>query len=460
MQKLLVEFKNVPLNTPLVQGSTSTQLNKEETLSVESKVLANNNPEVDPPLRRKGPKVRVYVLSKEGIPLMPCSAAKARKLLKWRNYPDGLNLRPRAKVIKRMPFTIQLRFSCENKVQPIMLGIDTGYGNIGFSVVTKDKELICGTVKLDSRTKERLDNRRMYRRGRRNKLWYRKVRFLNRATPKGWLSPSVERRYQTHLTLINKIKSILPISKISIEVAKFDIQAIMNPGIQGVEYQQGTMYGYQNVRAYLMAREKGLCEHCGKDFKSNPSHIHHRKPRSQDGSNRLSNLMLLHKICHIDIHKDVKLLKKYRKASVKSYKDSTFMSIIRKRFWKDIPDLQVTYGYITWVNRNTLGLEKSHSNDAFVIANGTFQERTKPFDVFQKHRNNRVLQIQRSDGIRIRRKRAIIQPGDLFWVKGKKYSSRGMHSGGRYIYCEGVKKGYLRFQDVQKCFHQGSLIWN
>ena len=57
-----------------------------------------------------------------------------------------------AKVIKRFPFTIQLDFKCENKVQDVFLGIDTGYGNIGFSAVSEKLELICGTLKLDGRT--------------------------------------------------------------------------------------------------------------------------------------------------------------------------------------------------------------------------------------------------------------------------------------------------------------------
>ena len=55
----------------------------------------------------------VYVLNIDKKPLMPCSEAKARKLLKSK----------RAKVIQRTPFTIQLLFECENQIQDITLGV-------------------------------------------------------------------------------------------------------------------------------------------------------------------------------------------------------------------------------------------------------------------------------------------------------------------------------------------------
>jgi len=112
----------------------------------------------------RGLKAAVYVLSQEGMPLMPCSQAKARKLLK----------QGKAVGIKPHPFTIKLNFECENKVQPIILGIDSGFKNIGFSCVSDKEELISGSVILDDKTSERLLERRMYRRGRRNKLWYKK----------------------------------------------------------------------------------------------------------------------------------------------------------------------------------------------------------------------------------------------------------------------------------------------
>ena len=105
MQKLQVKLKNVPTNTSLVCSSTSLQLNKEETLSVVDKVLDCNNPEVNQVQQtERSLKAKVFVLNKQGKPLMPCSYAKSKRMIK-----KGC-----AKVVKKIPFTIQLNFDCEN----------------------------------------------------------------------------------------------------------------------------------------------------------------------------------------------------------------------------------------------------------------------------------------------------------------------------------------------------------
>ena len=449
MQKLLVELKNVSVDASQVCCSTSNSLNKEETLSVSSKVLANNNPEVNLrlPVSELKANTLVYVVNKDGSPLMPCKPAKARHLLRDK----------KAKVVRCNPFTIQLLWDCECNVQPVTLGIDTGFGNIGFSAVSATKELISGVVKLDDKTNERLTSRRMYRRLKRNKLWYREPRFSNRCKPEGWLPPSVERRYLTHLNIINRLKRILPVSEIIIETAKFDIQKIMNPEIQGTEYQEGSLYGYQNMRSYLIAREKGLCQLCGGDFKGKSSHIHHCRQRSETGSDRPENLALLHKNCHIELHK-----KGLRLSKPKSYKPNIFMSIINKRFQEDLPDIRTAFGYETFIKRNELSLDKTHETDAFVIAGGTIQGRSKPTEVVQVHRNNRVLQLNRK-GFKpsIKRDKSKINPKDIFWVEGKQYICKGMFNKGTYVlYGEAKKKEYFNYKKVEKVFHNGSLIWN
>jgi hypothetical protein len=423
-------------------------LNRDKSLSVSDKVLDCNNPDVNLPQHIGGLKAIVYVLNIEGNPLMPCKPAKARKLIKNK----------KAIIFKLYPFTIKLNFECENKVQPITLGIDSGFKNIGFSCVTEKSELISGTVVLDDKTSERLTEKRMYCRGRRNKLWYRKPRFKNRKRKEGWLPPSIQRRYDTHLNLIKRLKSLLPVSGVIIETANFDIQKIENVDILGVDYQQGDLYGYQNIRSYLMVRERGLCQLCGKEFsKGNASHIHHCKPRSERGSNRTKNLALLHKKCHIKLHKQGLKLK-----LAKSYKPNMFMSIIHKKFWNDIPDLKITYGYITFLKRQKNNIIKSHNNDAFVIANGITQNRIKPIIIKQKHRNNRAIQLNRK-GFKpsVRKVRYGIQPYDLFWVGSKRYVSKGIKNRGKYITFETEKKkNYLRTKEVTRIYNFGSFVWS
>ncbi len=87
-----------------------------------------------------------------------------------------------------------------------------------------------------------------------------------------------------------------PISDISMELVKFDTQAIQNPDISGVEYQQGTLAGY-DIREYLLEKWNRQCAYCGK--KDIPLQIEHIQPRANGGTNRISNLTLSCKKCNI-----------------------------------------------------------------------------------------------------------------------------------------------------------------
>jgi len=138
------------------------------------------------------------------------------------------------------------------------------------------------------------------------------------------------------------------------------------------------------------------------------------------------------------------------------------MSIINKKFYEDIPDVKITFGNITFVNRNKLGLEKSHATDAFVIAGGSNQTRIKQIDIKQVHRNNRVLQLNRK-GFKpsIKREKSKANPYDLFWVNNKHYVCRGMFNKGNYILYGNMKnREYFKFSLVEKIYRQGSFAWN
>ena len=136
---------------------------------------------------------------------MPTTPSKARKLLK----------QGKAKVVKRTPFTIQLLTATGEVKQDITLGMDAGSKTIGLSATTDKDELFSAEVELRNDIVDLLSTRRQNRRTRRNKLRYRKARFLNRvgSKNKGWLAPSVENKIQTHLKVIDKLRKILPISK-------------------------------------------------------------------------------------------------------------------------------------------------------------------------------------------------------------------------------------------------------
>jgi len=449
MQTLQREFKNVPTDASLVRSSTTLPLNRNESASVVGKVLSCNNPEVNLHWKRvSGLKVIVPVLSLKGSPLMPCGLIKARHLIKG----------GKAKVVKLNPLVIQLKFDCENQIQNVSLGIDSGYKTIGFSAVSEIREVSAGELNLDNGTSKKLIEKKMYRRSRRNRLRYRKPRFNNRRKFSGWLPPSIQRKFDTHLNIIKQVKAIIPIKKLTVEIGEFDIQKIMNPEISGKEYQQGNLFGYNNMRSFLMAREKGKCQLCEKKFnRDNPSHMHHIKLRSEGGTDRPDDLALVHKSCHDKIHKE-KLFHKLKKA--KEYKAETFMAIVGAKF-KKVLDCDITYGYETKTKRDLLEMDKSHINDAFVIAGGSTQKRCKPYKLEQKRINNRILQTNRKGfSPSIRRQRHIIQNRDFVWIEGKKYLCGGVFNKGTWIYYfERAEKKLISLKKIEKVYHTGSLVW-
>ena len=304
----------------------------------------------------------VYVLNIEGKPLMPCKEAKARKLLKEN----------KAKIYKKEPFTIQLLFVCENQTQDITLGVDAGSKHIGLSATTKEKELYAADVELRNDIVDLLSTRRQNRRTRRNRLRYRKPRFNNRVHSKknGWLAPSVEQKIQTHFKVVEDIHKLLPITKIVIETASFDIQKIKNPEIHNEEYQQGEQLGFWNVREYVLFRDNHTCQCCKGKSKDKILNVHHIESR-KTGGNAPNNLITLCETCHKGCHNGTVELPKTIKRGM-SFKDATFMGIMRRSFYnrlKEIyPNVFMTYGYITKDTRIKNNLPKDHYIDARCIS--------------------------------------------------------------------------------------------
>ena len=458
MQQLDVELKNTPadIQSLRVLCAVNPGLNKEisETLcpSAQDIVLASNSPEgvllAEKPglvTKAKNTTVWVYVLDIEGLPLMPCKPQKAKRLLK-----EG-----KAKVVKRSPFIIQLTITVPKRNHEVILGVDPGWENVGFSVISESKELISGTLVLDGKTSERLEKKGNYRKNRRGRLWHREPRFNNRARPEGWLPPSTERRLRTINNLVKKLRKMLPIKDVIFEKANFDIQKIENPEISGADYQKGDMHEYQNMRSFLMAREHSKCQHCHKDFVKKSSHIHHNISRSEGGTNRSDNLVLLHERCHEIVHE-----KNIKFEECKSYKPNTFMNILNSRI-AESKNVKITYGYITFIKRNELGMSKTHYNDAFVIAGGSnVQERCHHFEIIQRHRHNRSIQTNRK-GYQpsIRTSNYRLQPGDLIWVGSKRFTVVGMQNYGKYIKVRESKK-VIPTRTVTKVYNFGSLVWN
>lgn len=187
----------------------------------------------------------------------------------------------------------------------------------------------------------------------------------------------------------------MPITKIVAETAKFDIQKLKNPEVCGKEYQQGEQYGWKNLSSYIRHRDNYQCQNpnCQNKSEHKILQVHHLGFWQQppDRSNKPCNLITLCSRCHTPAnHKKGKLLYGWQPI-LKSFKAETFMTIVYLQLLLAI-EAEETFGYITEVNREELQLEKSHHNDAFVIAGGTNQTRCKPLNLEQNRRNRRSLE--------------------------------------------------------------------
>lgn len=304
----------------------------------------------------------VYVLNIDGQPLMPTERhGKVRRLLKG----------GKAKVIKRCPFTIQLLYDTTDFTQPISLGVDAGSKHIGLSATTENKVLYEADVELRNDIVNLLSTRREARRARRNrKTRYRKARFNNRVKDKGWLAPSTRQKIETHLTVIRKLHEILPISKIIVETASFDIQKIKKPNIQGKEYQQGEQLDFWNAREYVLFRDGHTCQCCKGQSKDKILNVHHIESR-KTGGNAPNNLITLCETCHTGYHNGMVELPKNIKRGM-SFRDAAFMGIMRWALYDKLkesyPNVSMTFGYITKNTRIQSGLPKERYIDARCIS--------------------------------------------------------------------------------------------
>ncbi len=304
----------------------------------------------------------VYVLNENGQPLMPTeNHVKVRVLLK----------RSKAKVVNSCPFTIQLLYSSTNYTQPVTLGVDAGSKHIGLSATTENKELYAADVELRNDIARFLAARRESRRSRRNrKTRYRKPRFNNRKQGKGWLAPSIREKTGTHLKAVDDTCKLLPVSKIIVETASFDIQKIKNPDVKGADYQQGEQLGFWNVREYVLFRDGHVCQCCKGKSKDPVLQAHHIESR-KTGGNAPNNLITLCKTCHSGYHQGtVKLPAKIKRGM--KFNDAMFMGIMRWSFYNQLKarysDVSLTYGYITKNTRIENGLPKEHYVDARCIS--------------------------------------------------------------------------------------------
>ncbi len=268
----------------------------------------------------------VFVLDKRKKPLMPCAERRARILLS----------RGRAVVHRPHPFTIRLkdRMVEESVPRAVGLKVDPGSKHSGIAIVREDGADTGTVVRLaqvDHRTDihKRMGQRAGYRRRRRSaNLRYRKPRFANRhpepcagcgrnarhgsrfcrpclsaghhdsgLRPEVWLAPSLRRRVDNLTSWVQRYRHLAPVTALSMELVRFDLQAIERPEIAGTEYEQGTLAGFE-VREYPLLKfshTRAYREGLSGDPILNIDHV---LPQSRGGTDRVSNLALACRTCN------------------------------------------------------------------------------------------------------------------------------------------------------------------
>jgi 5-methylcytosine-specific restriction endonuclease McrA len=325
----------------------------------------------------------VFVVDTNKQPLSPVSSARARILLS----------RGKAAVLKRYPFTIILKRAIEDPtVAELRIKLDPGSKTTGMAIVNDGEVLFAAELSHRGQAiKKSLDDRRASRRGRRNRhTRYRKPRWQNRRRPKGWLPPSLQSRISNVLTWIQRLACVCHITNISMELVRFDMQAMENPEISGTEYQQGTLAGYE-AREYLLEKWGRACAYCGKT--DIPLQIEHIHPKANGGTNRISNLCLACEKCNqakgtkdikVFLKKKPELLKKILAQAKAPLKDAAAVNTTRWELFRRLETLGLPIecgsGGLTKYNRTTRELPKTHWLDAACVGAST-PERLKAKDL-------------------------------------------------------------------------------
>ncbi len=341
--------------------------------------------------------MRVFVLDKNKKPLNPTHPARARKLLK-----NG-----RAKVFKRFPFTIILQDVEGGEVNNCQLKIDPGSKTTGLAILQGNR--VVWGAELTHRghqIRDSLSSRRQLRRSRRNrKTRYRKPRFLNRKRPEDWLAPSLMSRVDNILTWVNRLCRVCPISSISQELVRFDTQALQNPEISGIEYQQGELFGYE-VREYLLEKWHRKCAYCSAE--KVPLEVEHIQPKSKGGTNRVSNLTLACSSCNQTkgnqeieqfLSDKPNILKRILGQTKKPLADSAAMNSTRWRLYEELKKtglpIEVGTGGLTKFNRTRQNLPKTHWFDAACVGASTPKklifDAIAPLEIIATGKGNRYL---------------------------------------------------------------------
>ena len=348
----------------------------------------------------------IVVLNQDGMPLIPTRRFKHVRVL----LASG-----RAVVVNMMPFTVKLCYPVTTPDAAIA-ALDPGRTNIGVVVIKETGECVYRAVaetnnadihkSMVNRAAQRRLRRQHFREKKRRRAIKTKtrkaerfkrllpgcdepiecrdiknkpVRFMNRKRPKGWLTPTANQSLQMHIGLINQIRKVVNIKGIAVEINRFAFASMEDPSITGLDFQNGSLKGYNSVEDAVYSLQGGKCLLCGK---KGTLHCHHIVPKHLDGSDTIGNRAGLCPECHDLVHKNKSAAKKLKTVKAgfdKKFGGASIVNQIIPFLCKAVLDmgleLYITNGYETSIARKLYELPKDHDIDAYLIAcNATGKE--------------------------------------------------------------------------------------
>ena len=317
----------------------------------------------------------VFVVDANRTPLSPVHPGYARRLLTQK----------KAAVLRRFPFTIMLKAVVEEPQEPLRVKLDPGSKTTGVAVLNDATGEVVFATALSHRgqaIKHALDQRRAVRHARRQRQTrYRKPRWQNRRRPKGWIAPSLESRVSNVLTWVKRLIRLCPITALSQELVRFDMQAMENPEMSGVQYQQGTLHGYE-TRQYLLEKWQRKCSYCG--MQNTPLQVEHIQARANGGTDRISNLCLACNACNkakgtqnikVFLANTPETLKRILAQAKAPLKDAAAVNTTRWLLYERLQTLGLPVecgsGGRTQFNRTSRGFPKEHWIDAACVGQST-----------------------------------------------------------------------------------------
>ena len=153
--------------------------------------------------------MRIPVVDARGVPLMPCTPAKARHLFKSGKAKPKRN--------KLGLFYVQLTYEQEPDNQPLVAGVDPGSKFEGYSVVGTQDTVLNLMVEAPDHVKDAVETRRTMRRARRYRKWRRPKRFDNRLDRKRRIPPSTRGRWEAKARVVAQLLKILPLTDVVVE---------------------------------------------------------------------------------------------------------------------------------------------------------------------------------------------------------------------------------------------------